>query len=216
MWGWVTGNAHNTSHFLTFTIFTKSKKFHLYTLDKPQPWRYKGPMNTTSLAHTSHPMTLQDMSLPPEVMLQAACGMEDPVVVLERHFGDEDKARALLANPAFQKQLEAKQAELMAGGVTTKLKAALFAHDLLDELYLRGKSSQTATAAVIDITKTLAKIGDLEPKPTAATTQGSGFSIQIVLPGSNTQTITVAPVQHNIIDVEPEDGVDLSDLDRAF
>jgi hypothetical protein len=187
------------------------------------------------LTNTS-PMTLADFSLPPEIMLQAACGMEAPIDVLTRHLEDEEKARSLLANPAFLKQLEAKQTELLAGGVTTRLKAAMFAHDLLDDLYVRGKSSQTATSAVIDITKTLAKLGDLEPKQTVQAGGNAGFSIQIVLPGSSTPVeigINSTPAQTNFTEnkqKQPQDAYleaeyafveevmesSMFDLDREF
>lgn len=170
-------------------------------------------------------MTLADFSLPPEIMLQAACGMEEPLDVLTRHFDNGARAKALLANPVFQKQLEAKQAELLQGGVTTRLKAAMMAHDLLDDLFLRGKSSQTATSAVIDITKTLAKLGDLEPKQTVQAGGNSGFSIQIVLPGGQAPVeIGVKPKEIEINDVFEGDFAEvvreetspLADLDRDF
>ena len=180
------------------------------------------------LTNTS-PMTLADFSLPPEIMLQAACGMEAPLDVLTRHLEDEEKAKSLLANPVFLKQLEGKQAELLAGGVTTRLKAAMFAHDLLDDLFVRGKSSQTATSAVIEITKTLAKLGDLEPKQAVQAGGNAGFSIQIVLPGSATP-VEIGVNTTQIQQKQPQDAYleaeyafveevmenNLFDLDREF
>ena len=124
------------------------------------------------------------LKIPPEMLVELALGMEDPVTVARRHGYSEKDYETLAKQPWFLKVLSAKQQELADQGWTFRAKMAMLAEDLLVDVWMEAKSSESASFK-LDAAKYLTKVADLEPKPaqqSAGAGGGGGFSIVINIP----------------------------------
>lgn len=124
------------------------------------------------------------LRVPPEMMTELALGMEDGVLVAQRHGFSAADFAALMGQPWFMKALQAKQDDLEANGFTFRAKMGLLAEDLLVDLWTVAKQSDSGSLK-LDVAKLLAKLADLEPKNTQQIVAGnSGYQIVINIPDS--------------------------------
>ena len=130
-----------------------------------------------------------------EMVMEIACGMEDPLVIARRYGYTDVEFGALCQWPAFNQAVEAKKAELKASGHTFRLMAGWMAEDLAKDLYRQAKGTDVTLPQKHEVFKTMAKLADYEPKAQVQTAQGSGFSIQIVFsePQKPAQVVDVTP-----------------------
>lgn len=152
---------------------------------------------------------LPALDLNPKFVLELAAGMEDPDALARRYNLTDTGWAQLRDDNNFQKVVEAKRTELQKSGYTFRLKAALAAESLLDDIYLGAKDIDASLSAKLEAFKYLTKLGGLEPKEDKGAVQGSGFTIRIDLSGDST-SITVEPPKP-VIDVEAETVADLPD-----
>jgi len=152
---------------------------------------------------------LPALNLDPKFILELAAGMEDPDELARRYHLTDTGWANLKEDNNFQKVVEAKRTELQKSGYTFRLKAALAAESLLDDIYLGAKDMDASLSAKLEAFKYLTKLGGLEPKEDKGAAQGTGFTIRIDLSGDST-SITVAPPKP-IIDVEAETVAELPD-----
>lgn len=106
-------------------------------------------------------------------------------------------------NPEYQRFLREYKADLTANGFSFAAKARVLAEDLLADVYLMAKDSDTPAAMRVKTLENLVDWGRLVPKadPTAA---GAGFSVTINLGGAlPAVTLTSAPPPADVIDVTP-------------
>jgi hypothetical protein len=113
-----------------------------------------------------------------EMVMEIACGLEDPIVIANRHGYSSQEFGALCQWEPFNQAVEQKKQELKASGHTFRLMTGWMAEDLAKDLYRRAKGTEASLPQVHEVFKTMAKLADLEPKATAATA-GPGFSISI-------------------------------------
>lgn len=131
---------------------------------------------------TSSAMTLH---YSPEMVAQIATGLEDPRAIALR-FGLTDEEWDLLRQwPPFLADVEKKKAEFKENGRTFRLMQALYAEELAKRVYTEAMADKTSLALRIEALKWFAKMGDLEPKTSAAAQGGPGFSITINLGGES-------------------------------
>lgn len=123
-----------------------------------------------------------------EMVMEIACGMEEPLVIARRYGFTDVEFGALCQWPEFNRQVEAKRAELKASGHTFRLMAGWMAEDLAKELYRQAKSNDATLPQKHDVFKTMARLADYEPKQSAVAQAGPGFSIQIVFGDKNKAT----------------------------
>ena len=140
---------------------------------------------------------LPALDLNPKFILELAAGMEDPDELARRYHLTDAGWASLKTDDNFQKVVEAKRAELQKSGYTFRLKAALAAESLLDDIYLGAKDIDASLSAKLEAFKYLTKLGGLEPKEDKGAVQGAGFTIRIDLTGEST-TIEVQPPKPTI------------------
>jgi hypothetical protein len=150
-------------------------------------------------------MTHPIFTLDAKFIFELAAGLEDPDHIAQKYHYTPEAWEALKQDESFKKVVDAKRIELQKTGYTFRLKAALAAEDLLDEVYIGAKSVDASLSAKLEAFKYLTKIGNLEPKEDKQVAAGPAFSIKIDL-GDNTVTInnTPEPAQ-DIIDITPDE-----------
>jgi hypothetical protein len=122
---------------------------------------------------------------PPQMVADIAHGMEEPVDVAWRYGYAASEYRALEQNPAFVAAVASARSELEKGGHTARVKARWMTEQLMDEVYIRAKNAASPLPQLLDAVKTLAKIGDLEPKQEKVQqATGPGTSVQIIFSGA--------------------------------
>lgn len=154
---------------------------------------------------------LPHLSVDPKLVFELAAGMEDPDAIAERYRLTAEGWSALKNDENFKKLVDSKRAELQKSGYTFRLKAALAAESLLDDIYLGAKDIDASLTAKLEAFKYLTKLGGLEPKEDKTAQQGPAFSIRIDLSGDNSATIDIQSPKP-IIDVEDEEFVLIDDL----
>lgn len=154
---------------------------------------------------------LPALNLDPKFILELAAGMEEPDVLARRYNITDAGWANLKDDNNFQKVVEAKRAELQKSGYTFRLKAALAAESLLDDIYLGAKDIDASLSAKLEAFKYLTKLGGLEPKEDKTAQQGPAFSIRIDLGGDNSTTIDIQGPKPTV-DVEDEEFVLIDDL----
>ena len=149
------------------------------------------------------------LSIDPKFIFELAAGLEEPDHIATRYHYTAEAWESLKNDQNFMKVVESKRAELQKTGYTFRLKAALAAEDLLDEVYIGAKSIDASLSAKLEAFKYLTKIGNLEPKEDKQVATGPAFSIKIDLGGSS---ITIENTQkeaqntmENVIDVDCEE-----------
>ena len=147
------------------------------------------------------------LHIDPKFVFELAAGMEEPDSIASRYRYTPEGWATLKDDENFKKIVEAKRSELQKSGYTFRLKAALAAESLLDDVYLGAKDMDASLSAKLEAFKYLTKIGGLEPKEDKAQQQGSGFTIRIDLSGDNSTTISVEPAKP-VIDIESEEVFD--------
>jgi hypothetical protein len=131
------------------------------------------------------------LDVPAQMVMEIACGMEEPLVVARRYGFTDVEFGALCAWAPFNQQVDAKRAELKASGHTFRLMAGWMAEDLAKEIYRQAKSVDASLPQKHDVFKTMARLADYEPKTNVQATAGTGFSIQIVFGDKKAEAIDV-------------------------
>lgn len=131
----------------------------------------------------------------PEMILEIAAGIENPVVVAKRYGVEPADYARMAMTPWFAKELDAKRKMLEDDGFTVRAKAAMLAEDLMVDTYRAAKLSESV-GAKLDVLKHLSKLGDLEPKPGNHAPVGGGFSITIKLPDNYVGTPDGKIIEH--------------------
>lgn len=120
------------------------------------------------------------LDVPSQMVMEIACGMEEPLVIARRYGFTDVEFGALCQWPEFNRQVDAKRAELKASGHTFRLMAGWMAEDLAKDLYRQAKGTDATLPQKHEVFKTMAKLADYEPKASAQVQPGPGFSISIV------------------------------------
>jgi hypothetical protein len=157
--------------------------------------------------------------IPPEMIAAIAMGMEEPLDIAFRYGFAASEYRALEQHRPFVAEVMSKRAEFERGGQTVKVKAAWMTENLLDDLYLRAKSTGASIQQIQETVKIMSKLGDLEPKAVQQVAQGTGFTVQIIIPAvagadggktieAQTQTLTFptfsTPEVEDVEEIPPE------------
>lgn len=138
----------------------------------------------------------QSRSIPPELLVELAFGIEPPTTVASRFGLTPSDLADLQAQPWFQKALKSKQDELASQGWNFRSKMSMLAEDLLTDVYITAKASESGPFK-LEAAKYLTKISDLEPKASQQVASGPGFSISI--------NLAARPQDGQVIDISSKD-----------
>jgi hypothetical protein len=116
------------------------------------------------------------------LILEMAKGLTDPKEIAEAWGITGERWDRLSNYQPFIEAVTRKKLELAATGVTFKIQAGALADALAKELFRRTMQADVSVGQIHEVFKTFAKLGDLEPKPSAVQGGGTGWAgIQIVL-----------------------------------
>ena len=154
------------------------------------------------------------LDVPPQLIAEAAVGIDSLEDICARYHYSPEQTEQLRNDPGFKVRVSRMEQELKKEGVTFRMRAAYAAEDLMADVWRRAKDPSVGLGMKLDALKTLAKLGDLEPKqnlnPQAA---AGGFSITINLPQVGEQpgrTIEMNRDVNSIVDAEPVPSLGMS------
>lgn len=143
-------------------------------------------------------LALKIFDIPAELVAELALGMEEPDDVARRYGWEGRRWDNLKAWKPFLDAVDKQRAEFEKTGVTFRLKAAMKADVLADQVFVKAMANETSLLQKIEALRFFSKMGELEPQPKAAVANtGPGFSITIDLGGGSKTTTPV------VVDVKP-------------
>jgi hypothetical protein len=116
------------------------------------------------------------------LVFDLAIGLDSVDDILERHDLTHPEYNKLCANPTFRRELLMAKKEVSEDGVSFKRKSRMQCELYLLQMDELMNSNSVSPAVKVDIFKTLAKLGDLEPEKkskAADVAEGATFSLQI-------------------------------------
>lgn len=129
----------------------------------------------------------------PKFVLEVASGIVPPSDLAEKYGYTPEQWIFLKEYDPFVKQVEAKKAELKASGYTFKMKAAVAAEDLLEDVYLKAKAEDSSFHTQLEALKFMARAAGIDAPVKEVAQQGPGFSITINI--GNGQSVQIGQTQ---------------------
>lgn len=129
--------------------------------------------------------------IPAEMVNSIALGMEDELVVAARHGFSFEEYQRVRSLKAFQVAVEAQRAEFQKNGLVFKVKRAMQADDLFDDIFVAAKGNATLVQK-LQVAVAMARLGGLEPKEDKSTSVGPSFQINIDLGGAQSVSLSAA------------------------
>lgn len=129
------------------------------------------------------PTSGAELTFDPRIAYEIALGVDQPWAVFGKYGVAEEQAAALSTNPAFMATVAKYQEELLASGVSFKLKAKIQAEDLLTHSYLIATDPEAPMSVRADLIKWTARVAGLEPKEEKGSGAGGGFTLNISFAG---------------------------------
>ena len=140
----------------------------------------------------------------PRLPYELALEMAAPMETFAKFGVDELAAVKLLKTASFIAKVKQYRDEIVAGGVSFKLKAKVQAEDLLTHSYEMATDPEVPPAVRADLIKWTAKVANLEPKDKGeGAGAGAGFTLNISFGGGPAPTVAVT-TERPAIDVTPE------------
>ncbi len=129
----------------------------------------------------------------PRLAYELALEMDEAANVFERYGYTRDDAVRLLGNPAFVATVKKYREEVVAGGVSFRLKAKIQAEDLLTHSYEMATDPEVPPAVRADLIKWTARVAALEPKEKGegGGAAGAGFTLNISFGGPARAPVTI-------------------------
>jgi hypothetical protein len=132
----------------------------------------------------SSSLTERTRAIPPEMLLDLAAGVEEPVDIAFRYGFTASEFKKLEQSQQFLQEVAQQRAENDRTGVTAQTKAG-FMYDMVAERYfMRVMANDVALGALAQAVDTFATLGNRKPKQNMVqAAPGSGFQVIINLPG---------------------------------
>lgn len=171
-----------------------------------------------------HPSIRADQNLRELALAEArnAVGPDEPLqVFLQQECLTAQEYADISKNPTYQRYLKDFKAELVESGFSFSAKARVLAEDLLADIYLMAKDSDTPAQMRVKTLENLVEWGRLAPKITSNDAPGAGFSVTINLGNNNApQSVTVTqnapqPTPAATIDAQTDDVTDVTEKQAA-
>jgi len=125
--------------------------------------------------------TKKALDVDPKMILEVAAGIRHPADIAADYGYSETEWFALQEFEPFVKAVENKKAELRASGYTFRMKAAVAAEDLLEDVYAKAKDPDSSFHTQLETLKFMARAAGLEAPVRAEQTNTPAFSITINL-----------------------------------
>lgn len=122
------------------------------------------------------------LKIKPEMINEVATGLEEGKDIAQRYGFSEAEWDEIKERPDFQQAVAKVRSEMERSGQTFRLKAAVMADSLMENMYKHAMDSETPVKDKAAALQLLTRVGELEPKASAQVSAGPGFSITINLP----------------------------------
>lgn len=129
------------------------------------------------------PTTAAELTFDPRIAYEVALGVDQPERVIAKYGLDADAAAALMLNQVFALTVAKYKEEVLASGVSFKLKAKIQAEDLLSHSYLIATDPEAPMAVRADLIKWTTRVAGLEPKEDKGAGPQGGFTLNISFAG---------------------------------
>lgn len=129
------------------------------------------------------PTSGAELTFDPRIAYEIALGVDRPEAIFEKYGLSELSAEKLVLSPAFTATVAKYQEEVLASGVSFKLKAKIQAEDLLTHSYLIATDPEAPMSVRADLIKWTARVAGLEPKEEKGSGAGGGFTLNISFAG---------------------------------
>lgn len=146
------------------------------------------------------------LDIEPKMILELASGIREGADIAEDYGFSLEQWHALQKFDPFVKLVEDKKTELKASGYTFRLKSAMIAEDIMEDVYLKAKDEESSFHVQLEALKFFSRAAGLDAPVKELAQAGSGFSIVIDLGGGRTVQIGSAGAeQGNLIEHEVYD-----------
>lgn len=150
------------------------------------------------------------LTIKPEMIREVATGLEDGKDIAKRYGFDEAEWDEVKDREDFQAAVAKVRGEMERSGQTFRLKAAVMADSLMDNMYKHAMDADTPVKDKAAALQLLTRVGELEPKASAQVSAGPGFSITINIP-------TAPPPEEKKAElVEAEEVEELKPMELSF
>lgn len=122
------------------------------------------------------------LSIKPDMIREVATGLEDGKDIAKRYGFDEADWEEIKDREDFNAAVTKVRAEMERSGQTFRLKAAVMADSLMDNMYKHAMDADTPVKDKAAALQLLTRVGELEPKASVQANAGPGFSITINIP----------------------------------
>jgi hypothetical protein len=122
---------------------------------------------------------MSPIDVPAELVAELALGAEDPTVVAARYGIEGKRWEELQQWKPFLTAVDLQRAEFERSGFTFRVKSAMKADALADQVFVKAMLNETTLVQKMDALRLFSKLGDLEPNPKLTAPAGPTFSITI-------------------------------------
>ncbi|MFZ6731973.1 hypothetical protein ACO0LG_08650 [Undibacterium sp. Ji42W] len=129
-------------------------------------------------------LTNRVRNIPPEMLLDIAAGIEEPVDIAFRYGFSASEYIKLSQSQEFLREINIQRAENDRTGVTARNKAGLFYDVLADAYFKRLLAEDVSVAQLAAGVDTFATLGGRKPKNDAVGMSGAQFSITFNIPNA--------------------------------
>lgn len=145
--------------------------------------------------------TKRMLDVPAQMVLEIAYGVEQPERVAEKFGFSPVEWEQLKGHDPFVRQVDEKKAELKASGYSFRMKAAIAAEDLLEDVYKAAKEEGSSFHTKLESVKFFARAAGLDQPVKQQQDTGPAFSITINLGNGQSVQVNSTPAQQ--ADPEP-------------
>ena len=119
------------------------------------------------------------LTIKPDMIREVATGLEDGKDIAKRYGFDEAEWDEVKDREDFQAAVAKVRGEMERSGQTFRLKAAVMADSLMDNMYKHAMDADTPVKDKAAALQLLTRVGELEPKASAQVSAGPGITINI-------------------------------------
>jgi hypothetical protein len=137
-------------------------------------------------------LTARTRSIPPEMLLDIAAGMEDPVDIAYRYGFSASEFKKLEQSQQFLSEVATLRSKHERSGEAAVAKAGMMYDVLAEKYFLRLMDNEATTSQLAAGVEAFATLGNRKPKAATSNVQGAQFSITFNIPNAvNTQATTI-------------------------
>lgn len=133
------------------------------------------------------------LDVPPKFILEIASGVREPSEVAEEYGYSPEQWEDLKILEPFVKLVDTKKAELKATGWTFRLKSAMAAEDILEDVYVAAKDQGASFHTKLESLKFFARAAGIDAPNKDEEQVGNKFSITINLGGGEMVQVGINP-----------------------